>query len=212
MEFIYRFINLGNMGVTSMKGKIASVFVAITLAGVPLLAGPAYADYIYHIRLLNGGTFTVRHYELKDQNIVLYKYGGYISFSRSEVAKIDKEFIDGDISGTTSGEFPTPEKRSVAGKKQVAAPKDERAKKIAQCQRSLKSAQQNVLTYCGQAADAKIARAPNLPTANRTTVSEATGKQFQDHVQSKVAAFKASSYCDYYKRKAAELETECGEK
>ncbi len=194
-----------------MIGKIKTMLVAIVWAGVPLLAGPASADYIYHIRLLNGGTFTVRHYELKDQDIVLYKYGGYISFSSSEVAEIEKEFIDGDVSGTTPGELPDPGKRSVSGKKQETASKDDRAKKIAQCQRSLKSAQENVLIYCGQAAGAKIAKAPNLPTANRTTVSEETGKQFQTHVQSKVAAFKAGSYCDYYKRKAAELEKQCGE-
>ncbi len=62
---------------------------------------------------------------------------------------------------------------------------------------------------CYQAASAKISEAPNLPRANQTTVSEKTGKQFQEHVQSKVNAYKAGSACDYYKRKVAELEKKC---
>ncbi|MCE5212190.1 MAG: hypothetical protein LLG40_11595 [Deltaproteobacteria bacterium] len=196
-----------------MARHIIFMVFAICFWGAAFFTAPAYSDY--RIILKNGETISVRNYEMDGDNIVFNKYGGMVSFSRSEVAKIEKDFIEENTDTAEDPEQTMTERISKKSKQKSGQksedPRDERQKKIAECQRILKMRKESMEIYCWQAASAKVSAAPNLPQANQARVSEKTGKQFQTHVQSTVDAFKANSTCDYYKRKVAELEKECSE-
>ena len=190
---------------------------AICFWGAAFLTVPAYADY--RIILKNGETISVSNYEMDGDNIVFNKYGGLVSFSRSEIAKIEEDIIEEDITEKNisednaneadDAEQPVKNKVSKKSGQKSEDPKNDREKKIAECQRILKMKKDSMDIYCWQAASAKVSAAPNLPQTNQARVSETTGKQFQNHVQSNVDAFKAHSTCDYYKRKVAEQEKLC---
>lgn len=193
-----------------MMKKITFMIPAFCLFASIFYNLPACGADAYRIILKNGETIVARHYEIQGDNIVLYKLGGSFAFNRSEVVKIEKESGEA-VSTPNDSEQTEKGKTSATSKQKGSSSKDPGETELAKCQRILKLNQNSMEIQCYQAASARITAAPDVPRANQTTVSEKTAKQFQEHVQSKVSAFKAGSACDYYKRKVAELEKKCRE-
>jgi hypothetical protein len=192
-----------------IKYLLLPVLAGIFLAAVSP-AAPAFCADAYRITLKSGETITAKYYEIQEGNIVLYKLGGSFTFSREDVIRIEKETMEAGAAPAAPEQTAVEKTSRKSGKKGTTS-KDAGETELAKCQRILKLHQNSMEIQCSQAASAQISAAPNLPKANVTTVSEKTARQFQEHVQSKVSAYKAGSSCDFYKRKVAELEKKCNE-
>jgi len=195
----------------------AIVMVSASLFwGAAFFTVPAYADY--RIILKNGETISVSNYEMDGDNIVFNKYGGLVSFSRSESLRSKKTLSKKIFRKKTLQRMMrmrpmilnslqrikcqrNPDRkaktRRMIGRKDCGMPENSEDEK------------DSMDIYCWQAASAKVSAAPESSADESGESIGKTGKQFQDHVQSNVDAFKANSTCDYYKRKVAEQEKLC---
>ncbi len=73
-----------------MAKKMTFPILAICFLAATLYPAYAHAD-VYRIILKSGEIITAKHYEYQNEDIVVYKLGGSFTFSRSDVARIEKE-------------------------------------------------------------------------------------------------------------------------
>jgi hypothetical protein len=199
--------------------KNPRVLIAYWIVGllfILLLPSAAFPGDVYNIKLKNGRVITTTRYYEEGDKVFAYKFGGYISFSKNEVAEINSE--DGPMetaspapSSAPSGSAADSKDKMTRGREAKQKPikhemteKEKLDKEIESRKETLESNRRSLKNYCGSDDDA--------PAQKPTRVYGSQDfEEIKKNIQQTTASYQANSTCNYYKNKVPELERQLDE-
>lgn len=181
------------------------------------------ADSQVEVVLVNGGVISAQSYFEENDEICTYRFGQLIRIPKHSVIEIrtvekNEHFVqvtpDSSLFPNIEEEISHDHENRDDGIYRSTSANDSDQKpeqKTSECERKLKMFRKQMLIHCSEARSRSksIPRAPNLPNANRSTVSEDTFNQFKAHAVAKRDSAEASKNCDYYKGMVEHWEKEC---
>jgi hypothetical protein len=175
------------------------------------------------IVLVSGGVITAQSYFEENDEICTHRFGQLIRIPKHSVIEIRTvEKNDGFVQvAPDPSSFPTIEEEisndnanrqeGISNYTSVTHSDQTPKQTMNECEQKLKMFKKQMAIYCEEARSRpeNIPRAPNLPNANRTTVSGDTFNKLKAHVVAKRDSAESSKNCDYYKGMVEHWEKEC---